>query len=502
MQKQTLVERPPVVAVMGHIDHGKSTLLDYIRKTNIVAGEAGGITQHVSAYEVVHNNDAGVAKKITFLDTPGHAAFSGMRERGVEIADIAILVVSAEDGVKAQTLEALKQIELRNIPFIVAINKIDKPNASIEKAKSSLVEHGVYVEGYGGSISAVPVSAKTGEGIDELLSLILLTAELSELTGDTKAQAEGFVLESFLDVKRGNAATLIVKNGTLSRGNFILAGSALAPFRIVEDFLGKPITEATFSSPIKVTGWDSVPVAGTRFTSFTDKKEAEEMQRHAKEYAAENKVSTIEFIGSESAQKIIPLIIKTDVLGTLEAVKKEVRKIKADLIAIKLISEGVGAISENDVLLASSDPNSLIIGFNTKLESKAREQMERTKVHVEQFDIIYKLTEWLEQFIEDARPREEIEEVTGTIKILKIFSQAKDKQVIGGKVESGTVTLQSMVRILRKGVEIGRGKITELQAQKIKTDRVQEGTECGLMVESKMEIATGDVLESFIKVTK
>lgn len=494
------IERPPVVAVMGHIDHGKSTLLDYIRSTNIVDKEAGGITQHVSAYEVVHK-EGDVARKITFLDTPGHAAFSNMRERGVEIADIGILVVSAEDGVKAQTLEALKQIVDQKLPYIVAINKIDKPNANIDRTKMSLVENGVYLEGMGGSISFVCISSKTGVGIPELLSTILLTADLAELKGNPSEPAEGYVLESSMEARRGTSATLIIKNGTIKKGAFVVAGTALAPFRIVEDFLGKPLVEATCSSPIRVTGWDEIPKSGTLFQVFYDKKEAEESQRAAKE-ARGILSKDPEFIGSKDAGKIIPLVLKADVAGTLDAVKQELRKIKAENLALKIISQGVGPITENDVLLASSDPLSVVIGFHTKLEPKARDQIERLKVKVEQFDIIYKLTEWLAEYAEIARPREETDEVIGTLKVLRIFSQNKEKQVVGGKVLTGAIRMSHMVKIIRREHDLGRGKITELQSAKVKTNEVLAETECGLLVESKTEIAIGDTLECFIKVTK
>lgn len=494
------IERPPVVAIMGHVDHGKSTLLDYIRSTNVVDKEAGGITQHVSAYEVVHK-ESGLDRKITFLDTPGHAAFSTMRERGVEIADIAILMVSAEDGVKAQTLEALKQILDQKLPYIVAINKIDKPNANIERTKMSLVEHGVYLEGMGGSISHVAISAKTGVGVPELLSMILLTADLAELKGNPNESAEGYVLESFMDSRRGISSTLVIKNGTIKRGAFVLAGTAVAPFRIVEDFLGKPLTEATCSSPIMVTGWDEIPQSGTLFQIFYDKKEVERAKSAAQEVRGATKKEP-EFIGPKDAQKVIPLVLKADVVGTLDAVKQELRKIKAENLALKIISQGVGPITENDILLASSDPLAVVIGFHTKLEPKARNQVERLKVKVEQFDVIYKLTEWLAEYAEIARPREESDEVIGTLKVLRIFSQNKEKQVVGGKVLSGAIRMSHPVKIIRREHDLGRGKITELQSAKVKTNEVLAETECGLLVESKTEIAIGDTLECFIKVTK
>jgi translation initiation factor IF-2 len=279
-----LIERPPIVAVMGHVDHGKSTLLDYIRKSNVVAGEHGGITQHISAYELEHKNPEGVIKKITFLDTPGHEAFSNMRSRGAKAADIAILVVAADDGVNSQTKEVFETIKETKTPFIVAINKIDKPGANIEKTKNSLVENGIYIEGYGGDISVVEISGKTGKGIPELLETILLTAELEGLKGDTNKNATGLVIESNLDEKRGVSATLVIKDGTLKKGMFIVADDAISTTRIFESFNGKSLTEASFSSPISITGFTcptkifglvKVPKVGEKFYSFDTKKEAE-----------------------------------------------------------------------------------------------------------------------------------------------------------------------------------------------------------------------------------
>jgi len=492
-----IVERSPVVAVLGHVDHGKSSLLDYIRKTNVVAGESGGITQHISAYEVTHKNERGEDKKITFLDTPGHAAFSGMRERGAEIADIAILVVSAEDGVKAQTIEAYKTISARGLPFVVAINKIDKQTSDIERTKQSLAENEIYVEGYGGSVACVPISAKTGAGIDDLLSMVILTAELEELRGDANLPGSGFVLESFLDPKRGVSATLIIKDGTLGKGSFILAGQALSPFRIAENFLGKLVSEASFSSPVKVTGWSSIPAAGIRFQSFKNKKEAEEKQEEEKN-REKNYTKKQSAIPESENTAILPLVVKADVLGTLEAVEKEIKKVQAENVVIKILDAKVGGISERDVLLASSDKRSVIVGFKVTPDAKAKDQAERMKIPIQTFDVIYKMSEWIETLAKERKPKQEVEEVTGTLRILRTFSQTRDKQVVGGRVLAGSMLNQALVKIIRRGNDIGRGKILELQSQKQKTREVLEGSECGLEVESKMEIAEGDILEAFV----
>ena len=278
-----IIPRPPIVVIMGHIDHGKSSLLDYIRKTNIVEGEAGGITQHLSAYEVTHHldqtrKDALASNRITFLDTPGHEAFSKMRARGAGVADIAILVVSAEDGVKEQTKEALRSIKEAGIPYIIAINKIDKPNANIERTKQNLAENEIYLEGFGGDVPFVPISAKLGTGIPDLLDMMLLVAEMENLTGDTFLPAEGIVVESNIDTKRGTSATLIITNGTLKKGMFILAEESMSPVRAIENFLGKQVSEATFSSPVQITGFDALPSVGSTFRAYANKKDAERMQ--------------------------------------------------------------------------------------------------------------------------------------------------------------------------------------------------------------------------------
>lgn len=498
--KETIKERPPVVVVMGHIDHGKSTLLDYIRKSNVVAGEAGGITQHISAYEVIHKDEHGKDKTITFLDTPGHEAFSKMRERGAEVADIAILVVSAEDSVKTQTLEAWNTIKNSGIPCIVAINKIDKPGANVDKTKNDLTEKEIYLEGFGGDIPYAEISAKAGTGVDTLLDLILIAAELAEFKGNTSAPATGFIIESKLDTKRGISASLVIKDGTLGKGMFVVAEGALCGTRIVENFLGKQIAEATFSSPVKLTGWDTIPAVGATFTTYESKKEAEAAVReHA---AAAKQQRSTSNTTTNADTKLVPLVIKTDVLGTIDAVEKELGKLNTDKVAYKVISKGVGAITEGDVKLASADKETIIGGFNVKVEGGARELAEKTGITIATFDIIYKLTDWLSEEIEKRRPREEVMEVTGKAKILKTFSKTRDKQVVGGKVTEGRMTSDGQVRILRRDFEIGRGKIVELQHGKVKSKEVLEESEFGMQIEAKTDIAPGDVLEAFVMVTK
>ncbi len=486
--------RPPVVVVMGHVDHGKSTLLDYIRKSNIVEGEAGGITQHISAYEVMSIDDNGENRLITFLDTPGHEAFSKMRTRGAAVADIAILVVSAEDSVKAQTLEAYNTIIESKTPYIVAINKIDRPNANIEKTKMDLVEKGIYLEGLGGDIPFVLISAKAGTGIDDLLSMIILVADLNEFKANPQLNASGVVIEAKREPQRGISATCVIKNGTLKSGMFVACGEAIVTTRILENFKGLPIKEATFSSPIKLIGFESMPEVGNIFQSFKTKKEAENYVEKIKEENLNNKSNEKH---ETTTGKIIPIIIKTDVSGTIEAIEKEISKLNTPELSFKIITKGVGAINESDLKMGNVNKESVIVGFNTKLDNGARDLNETLKVRVETFNIIYKLIDWLKEIVEERRPRQETIEVIGSLKVLKTFGSTKGKHIVGGKVTIGKITYGSNIRIVRRDFEIGTGKIVELQVNKIKSKEVQEGSDCGLQVETKMEIAAGDVLEAF-----
>ena len=499
MEKEnTKINRPPVVVVMGHVDHGKSTLLDYIRQTNVVDGEVGGITQRISAYEVLHKDEKGEDKKITFLDTPGHEAFSKMRERGAKIADIAILVVSAEDGVKPQTIEAWKSITDMNLPSIVAINKIDKPGANVEKTKMELAEHEIYLENFGGKIPFVEISAKVGTGIDDLLSLILITTEMENWQFEPSAEASGFVLEANLDSKRGIQATLLIKNGTLESGMTVVAIDALCSTRIIENHLGKPTKEASACSPVRLFGFDKMPQVGSEFKAFRNKKEAQAFAEQNLNNKKTDNVKTFE----DSSKKSIPIIIKADVAGSLEALEKEISLIKNDGAEFRIISKGVGPISESDIKGIADSQNAIIVGFNVKSDRSAVEIAETRGIIISNFDIIYKATEWLEAELENRRPRVETVETTGQVKIIRAFSKTKERQILGGKVVSGSVSLNNPVKILRRDFEIGRGKIVNLEKGKVKTSTVEEGSEFGMMIESKVEIAAGDVIESFSVVQK
>ena len=494
-------KRSPIVCIMGHIDHGKSTLLDYIRKTNIVDTEAGGITQRISAYEVIHKMSSGKEEKITFLDTPGHESFGAMRICGTTIADIAVLIVSAEEGVKKQTMEALKCIIDGNIPYVVAINKIDRPDANVEKTKNSLVENGIYIEGFGGSIPYVPISAKTGQGIEELMDMIILVAEMSELKKDISKRAEGIILEANLDKQKGITATIVIKDGKLENGMFVVCGDKIAPTRIMENFLGKKITEAEASSPVRIIGFDKLPKVGSPFQSFYDKKEAEKFISEEKE--KNKKVIIKKYDMDESPDEIyIRIMIKAEVAGSIDAIEHELNKIKSDKVKIKIVGTGIGDISENDVKLASGRNPAIIIGFDVGIDSTSKDLAERSNVEIKIFDIIYKVSEWLQEEVEKKTPKVMVEETTAKVKVLKVFSSMKDKHVIGGRVENGMVSVGQEAKIMRKEVEIGKGKIKELQKDKEKVGEVREGVEFGCQFQSEITPAPGDKLEIFIIIEK
>ncbi len=493
------IARPPVVAIMGHIDHGKSTLLSYIRKSKEPLNEAGGITQHVSAYEVEHEGKDKKKHKITFLDTPGHEAFFGIRKRGAHVADIAVLVVSGEDGVKPQTKEALNAILESKTPYIVAINKIDKPEANVEMTKQSLAENNVYVEGYGGDIPWVGVSAKTGEGVPELLELIILVAELENLRGNPNVLADGYILESNRDIKKGISATCIIKNGSIEKGLFVASGQAQSPVRIMENYLGKAIDKATFSSPIRIIGWDTLPEVGIEFKTFKTRDEA---KNYCDSKVQVKKTQNKKEINPENPAIEIPIIVKADTASSLEAVVLQIEKLGNERVVPNIIGSGIGTISENDIRLADGKEKAIVIGFHTKVDALAKNLAQRNEIKIELFDIIYKMTEWLKDELQNRTSKVQVAERVGLAKILKIFSKNKDKQILGGRVEKGEIKLGAQVKILRRDQEIGEGKIRELQSQKVATDEVSEGREFGALIEAKIEIAPGDKIETFIIVEK
>lgn len=493
------IERPPIVAVLGHVDHGKSTLLDFIRKSNTVDKEAGGITQHVAAYEAVHEKD-GETKHITFIDTPGHAAFAAIRARGASVADIAILVIAADDGVKPQTLEALGSIKEAGISFIVAINKIDKSEANIERTQASLMEKGVYLENLGGDVPWAPISAKTGQGVNELLDLILLVAEMNEFKGDPLAPGSGYVIETHRDTKRGIAATLLITNGTLKQGTAVLAGTAIAPVRIMENTAGKSLREASLSTPVQLIGFDALPQVGAEFKAYKNKRDAEEARAEIPAVPS----SSLQIEKSETDEKsehfYLPVIMRADTTGSLEAIEHEAARLGDEHSSVRIVLSGIGNVSENDIKSSlAGDVPAAIIGFNVKVDAIAEAMARKNNIPIETFEIIYKLTERLEELLRASRPKRTVEEVTGRAKILKQFSSRKDAHVVGGSVAEGYLARGASVHVLRRNTLIGVGKVKNLQAHKQNVDRVEAKSEFGAQIEAPFEITSGDVIEPFIK---
>ncbi len=412
-----------------------------------------------------------------------------MRLRGADVADIAILIVSAEDGVKPQTIEALTCIKKAEIPYIVAINKIDKPGADLIRTQSSLIENEIYIEGMGGDIPWVAISAKTGQGVNELLDVSLLAAELAELKADINASAEGSIIEGRLDGKRGNTATLIIKNGTLKSGSFVVSGTSFAPVRIMEDWSGRSIREAKPSDAVGIVGWNEVPQVGAPFKTVKSKKEAEAL-------VAEQKNTAERPAQYDTSLPIIPLLIKADVLGSIDAIEHEIKKFTSDRIAVRIIGTGVGSITTNDVQNVSATKDSIIVGFNVKADRTSLDLAERLGVEIQTFDIIYALSEWLQGALKERTPKMEEEKVTGRAKILKHFSTQKHAHVLGGRLEEGTLSLNQRVRITRRDLELGKGVIKKLQQQKSNVQMISDG-EFGMQIDSKAEIAPGDYVEAF-----
>lgn len=482
--------RSPIVAVMGHIDHGKSSLLDYIRKANVTAGEAGGITQHVSAYVAEHEHE-GAKRTITFLDTPGHEAFKALRARGAAAADVAILVIAADEGPKPQTIEAWKEIEAAGIPFVVAFTKMDKNGADLERAKISALEEGIYLEGLGGSVAFAGVSSKTGDGIPELLDIVLLTADLAGPTGDPSLPASGFVLESSQDPKRGITATLIVKDGTLSTGTFAISGGAYAPVRFIDDFRGKRLTAAGPSEPVSVAGWSALPSAGSPFTTLSTKKEAEKAAS-----AFETAKPAAARVPEESGKAVVPVVLKADVTGSLEAVSLALSNIAHERATVKLIASGIGAVSEGDVKTAVSG-GGIIVAFHTSVPASIRELADRSGISIESSDIIYDLVKRVEDIVKERAPRVKEEQALGEAKVLKSFSVSGVKQVLGASFVSGSLSVGSQIKVVRRGIELGRGRLTNLQQARSDVKEIHVEGEFGLQIESKAEAAPGDQLIAF-----
>lgn len=489
----TLHTRPPIVVVMGHIDHGKTTLLDRIRSANVAEKEAGGITQHIGAYGVER-----AGKRITFIDTPGHEAFSKMRERGARVADVAILVVAADDGIKPQTLEALAAIKTANIPYIVALNKIDKPGANPDTVKKQLSEHEVFIEEWGGTVPLVAVSAKQGLHIDELLDMILLVAEMQELKADPAAQATGVVIESHRDARRGNTATLLVRNGTLNVGDYVSAGDALTRVRIMESYRGETVASADPGTPVQVVGFDDVPVVGVTFQSCSTKTEAEDMCGIAERL---QKRGAVVGTASHDDISIIPILIKADADGSREVLEDALSKLAFGATQLKIVDTGVGDITEGDVKAVATDRSdmigAMILGFNVKITADARLSAERFNVQVATFPIIYDALEWVEKTAKEMTPKKMRRVEHGQLEILKIFAEEKGSIVIGGRVTEGTIEKSDRFEALHRGRIIGKGSIKSLQKDKAAAESVGTGSLCGLSISYVEHLEKGDVLQMY-----
>ena len=500
----SLTERPPVVTVMGHVDHGKTTLIDAIRHSNVAAGEAGGISQEIGAYQVEISN-----KKITFIDTPGHAAFTAMRARGASVTDIVVLVVAADDGVMPQTIEAIDHAKAADVPIIVAVNKIDKAGANPRKVLEELLAHEVIAESYGGDVMTVEISAKQKQGIDELLEAIALKAEMLELKANPSRYAIGTVLESELDKGEGPKATLLVQNGTLNAGDYVVVGETYGKIRRMTNEHRAVLKSASPSTPVSVIGLSSVPSAGDRFMAFPEEKQARDIAS-ARALAKQN-----ELRGSNSAFSLADLnnlvnagkvkdlnvIVKSDSNGTAEALKANLEKMSTDKVKIHVLLASAGAISGSDVMLASAS-HAIIFGFGVRPDAKIRQMAEENHVEIRLHNIIYELLDEMEAALKGMVEVEKVEEVTGEAEIRHIYKITHVGTVGGSYVTSGYIKAGSRIRLLRSGIVIYNGKLASLKRFKDDVKEVKEGYECGLTIEGYNDIKEGDRVEAFELVEK
>jgi translation initiation factor IF-2 len=497
-----LVHRPPVVTVMGHVDHGKTSLLDTIRKTHVAAGEAGGITQHIGAYQVEING-----KKITFLDTPGHEAFTAMRARGAKVTDIAVIVVAADDGVMPQTVEAIDHARAAKVPIIVALNKIDKAGANSDHVKNQLVEAGVVIEEYGGDVVCVPVSARKNMGIDDLLEMILLVADVQDLKANPHSPAQGTIIESRMDKSRGASATVLMEQGTLKTGDVVVVGSISGKVRNMFDDKGKQLKKAGPSMPVEILGLPEVPRAGDRLEEVADEKTAKNIaQQRAQQQKAESAGGTRAFsLDSLSSEiqagkaKELNLLIKADVQGSLEAIKPTLERLGEDTVKVRILHDGVGNISETDVHLASAS-KAVIIGFNVKIDSAAQRLAQNEGVDIRSYDVIYKLSDDIEAALKGMLEPTYREQVDGHAEVLQLFKAGKTMVIGGCRVTDGKLVRSAQVRLLRGGKVIFTGSIASLRRGKDDAREVATGFECGISLEDFNQLEVGDVIEAFSKV--
>lgn len=499
-KEEELVERAPVVVVMGHVDHGKTSLLDAIRKTNVAAREAGGITQHIGAYKVNVNG-----RSITFLDTPGHEAFTSMRARGAQATDIAILVVAADDGVMPQTIEAINHAKAANVSIVVAINKIDKNGANPDRVKQQLAEHGLLVEEWGGDVVAVPVSAKTGEGIDLLLEMVLLTADMLELKANPNRQAKGIIIEAKLDKGRGPVATVLVQRGTLRTGDAVISGTAFGHIRAMIDENGNRLEAAGPSTPVEIIGLDEVPEAGEVLYAVKDEKLAKQLvekrraEQREKAIGAAKPIVSLDDLFSRIQQgemKELNIIIKADVQGSVEALKQSVEKLSNDEVSVRVIHGGVGTINEADVTLASVS-NAIIIGFNVRPPQNVIEAAQNAGVDIRMYRIIYDVIDDIEKAMKGLLEPEYKEVIDGHVEIRKIFKASNVGTIGGGYVTDGKISRNSDVRVVRNGIVVYEGKLASLKRFKDDVREVTQGYECGLLIEKFNDIKEGDIIEAY-----
>jgi translation initiation factor IF-2 len=499
--EERLTFRAPVVTVMGHVDHGKTSLLDYIRKTNVIAGEAGGITQHIGAYDVELTG----GKKICFLDTPGHEAFTAMRARGAQATDIVVLVVAADGGVMPQTIEAIDHAKAANVPIVVAINKIDLPNAQPDRIKSDLANHGVVIEEYGGKNVCVEISAKKGTNIDKLLEMILLVAELLDLKADSTRRGKGVVIETRLERGRGVVASVLVQTGTLQMGDAFVAGQQYGRVRAMFDERGHHVKQAGPSTPVEVLGWAGTPAAGDLFQAYPDEREAREIaaRRQAlhreQEFRAAKTISLTEIYAQISQGQVseLKIVLKGDVDGSVEALSESLGKLGSSEVQVRIIRQAVGQITESDVLLAAAS-GAIIVGFHVRPDARARELAAREKVEIRLYEIIYKVVEEVKQALEGMLKPEIREVVLGAAEVRQVFKLSKSGTVAGSMVTSGTIPRTAKVRLLRDGTIVWNGRIGSLRRFKEDVKEVATGFECGIGLDGMNDIKVGDVIEAFM----
>jgi translation initiation factor IF-2 len=494
---EDLVEKPPVVTVMGHVDHGKTSLLDRIRRANVQSGEAGGITQHIGAYQVESDG-----RKVTFIDTPGHEAFTEMRARGARVTDVVVLVVAADDGIMPQTVEAIEHARAAGVPMIVALNKIDVPNANRDRVLGELSERELVPEVYGGDTVTVPVSAKTGEGIDELLENILVVAELEDLKANPKAPASGYVIEGERDPGRGPVATLLLSRGTLNKGDAVLAGTAYGRVRAMLDYTGQRVKEAEPGTPVEILGLSGVPEAGTRFEVVDHERIARDRAQQAEEKLRRQELArggsrrTLEELLGEGGTQDLNLVVKADVAGSVEALKEALARLSTDEVRVNIVRSGVGALTDSDVMLASAS-DGILLGFNVRPTNTAKQVAEREGVEIRTYDVIYKALEEIEAAMRGMLAPDIEERESGTAEVRQTFRVPNVGLVAGCYVTSGEIFRNNRVRVVRDGTVVYEGNIASLKRFRDDVRSVREGFECGVGVEKFNDVKEGDVLEFF-----